>query len=255
MHYHHDPNDPDKGQAASYVYHTLLKNLKQWKSPSGHPVRAIGITHPVILEASLNPPRFLYSPDLREQEMLFRETFNGMNPMGQPGTGNFAPMFQPMPMPMSTEKGAEKGTETDPEKKTNIKEIRQTRFRVQFIWQPVPKEEREVNDIIMNLVAPERAVYNPDPSTIKAEPKLDVPLSAIEEEVNKLNAAITAQNEENKNLPPGDPNRQLNRELLKVSQEQYDAFKTRFLTKGTAETSPMAIKATAVPTSGEMPAM
>jgi hypothetical protein len=234
MHYHHEEKNVDTGQAAGYVVHTLLNNLKQWKSQSGDPVRAIGITHPVLLEASLNPPRFKYSPDIREQEELFRQA-TGFNNMG-PGSS-------PMPMPM--------GSEATPEKESNIIEIRQTRFRLQFVWQPVPKEERQVNDIIMSVVAPKRAEYNPNFGELNAKPKLEVPLSEIETLVAEANKTITEQNEANKLLPLGDPDRKLNQELLKVTQEQYDAFKNRFLVPGTPEQKPQALKATAQPAGGD----
>jgi type IV pilus assembly protein PilM len=244
MHYHHDKTDPDYGQAASYVMHSLLKNFKQWNSSTGQPVRAIGITHPVLVKATTNPTRVLYSPDLREQQMLLQQ--RNMRDMGNMGNVGTAPQNN-----KSEPNAAPDGTK--PEKDSKIKEIYQTRFVIQFVWQPVPKEEREVNDIIMSKVAPDHMTYEPyppNPKAKRAEPNLDVPLSEIEVEVNKLNEQITAENEKQKELDPEDPNRQLQKELLKVTQEQYDKFKTRFLTKGTPETLPSALKASATPESG-----
>jgi hypothetical protein len=141
--------------------------------------------------------------------------------------------------------------ETDPQKNSKdskVRQIRQTRFVIQFIWQPVPKEERDVNDIIWQKVT---APTDPP----KPLPNLDVPLSEIETEVAKANELITAENEKNKALPEGDTERHLKKELLKVTQEQYDKFKTRFLTKGTPEQLPSAIKATLQPAAGDMGSM
>jgi hypothetical protein len=198
-------------------------------------VRAIGITHPVRIQATTNPTKFYYSPDPREQQMLLSAM-------------NVAPMTEGAPTPMGNQGQTNPASpETTPDKKSKIQIIRRTQFKVQFIWQPIPEEEREVNDIIMSLVAPDLAAPNPDPNAKKAAPNLERPFSDIEQAVAKRNEEITAQNEANKMLPLDDPTRQLNKELLKVTQEQFDAFKKRFLTEGTPEESPAAVSASAAP--------
>jgi type IV pilus assembly protein PilM len=222
MHYHHEKDDPDEGQGALYVVHSLLENFKQWKTDSTppHPVRAIGITHPVLIKATTNPTRVWYSPDIREQQMLLQEmNIRETNNMGNVGNVPANNKAETTPMPDGTK----------PEDSKKIKQIRQTRFIVQFVWQPVPKEEREVNDIIMKKVMP-------DPAKV---PNLEVPLAEIEAEVAKANEAIAAENEKN------DESVEKDKEPLKITQEQYDKFKTRFLTKGTPETLPSALKASA----------
>jgi hypothetical protein len=231
LHYHHNDKEQETEVAGLYVVHTLLKNLKQWESHAGGrpvPVRAIGITHAVMLEAPINPDIYLYSSDPREQQLL----------MGQGGFGAGSPMdmntINPMPM------GA------DAEKKPIGKEIHQTKFRMQFVWQPVPKEEREVNDIIMELVAPKELAGDFSESV----PNLEVPFSEIQAAVDKRNEEIKLENDrivaENQLLPPEqEDSRKLTLALLSVTQEQYDAFKQRFLVKGTPETRPISMQGTA----------
>ena len=114
---------------------------------------------------------------------------------------------------------------------------------MQFVWQPVAKDERQVNNIMYNLLRSHQT----------QKQNLDLPFDQIQQEVQKANEAIAKNNakiiEENKLLPEG--SRRLTQEMLAVTQEQYDAFKKRFLTKGTPETLPQNVAAAAAPTGGE----
>ena len=232
MHYHHNEADVTE-MGARYVTNTLLKNLKQWVSPNNVPVRALGITHAVLVKAPQRGDEYMYSSDLREQELINQ---------GGMGNNNMVPGMNPMtPMPMTPMKNGKEG-----EKKVIGETIYQTPFIVQFVWQPVPQEERDVHDIMMELVAP----YEITPDAPKGEPKLDLGFNEIQTAVDERNKRIEAENkkieEQNRQLPPGEKRKQT-QELLKVTQEQYDAFKQRFLVKGTAETRPSAIQVTAQP--------
>ena len=134
------------------------------------------------------------------------------------------------PMPMEGEAAAAK-----PEDLPKGQKIRRTEFMVQFVWQPVPKDEREVNDIMHNLLLKHQAQNQ----------NLDLPFEQIQQAVDKVNEKIAENNakirQDNKLLPEGDPSRQSTPELLKVTPEQYDAFKQRFLVKGTPETLPQKV--------------
>ncbi len=247
MHYHHNEKKPLLEVGGFYVKNTLLKNLKQWISPSGHGVRKIGITHAVLIRDSDKPTEFWYSADPREQALLNGQSPNGMGGMGGEGGEGFPMPTMPMPNPMGT--GAA-------DKPPVGRKIHRTDFEIQFVWQPVPKEEREVNDIIMCFVAPYALTPN-SPENEKLQPNLEVPFDQIQQAVNQRNEQIAKEIEkenqqiemENKRLAPGVPKRQPlpTPEPLKVTQEQYDAFKKRFLVKGTKETSPASIAGSALP--------
>lgn len=244
MHYHHEPNKPKTGVADVYVLHTLVKNLKRWTSRNGFGVRSIGITHPVLIYAPNDPPKFAYAADSREQELLKQQLLGtgagGEGGMGDEGEGGMGTGF---PTP---------GQKEDDEKKKKIdyKKIRQTRFIVQFVWQPVPKEERTVNDIIMQYLAPYELSPNAVDALANSSPNLEVPFETIQEAVNKRNEEIKLENEEEEHKDKDDPTRGQIKELLVVTQEHFDQFKERFLVRGTAETTPKALKASAQPAGG-----
>ncbi len=234
-HYHHEEKK-EIMQADTYVKHTLLKNLQQWATKEHYaPVRKIGITHAVMIYADTNPKLYWYSPDLREQRLLMGQ---------QPGVGNFggtgdmgdeagAPAA---PMPMG-EEGEEGGVK--PADVSNRQKIHRTEFMIQFVWQPVPKDEREVNNIMYDqLIAYQAQNKN-----------LDLPFDQIQQAVNEKNKKIAESNaktrDDNATLPEGDASRQPLQEPLKVTQEQYDAFKQRFMVPGTPETYPKGATAPA----------
>lgn len=246
MHYHHDPTSPTSGVADVYVLHTLVKNLKRWMSQNGYGVRRIGITHPVLIYAPNDPPKFAYAPDIREQKLLEGQLL-GTGAGGEGGApGDMGDMGDVSPFPMPGQNSGE-----DQQKKIDFKKIRQTRFIVQFVWQPVPKEERTVNDIIMQYVAPYELSPNAVESLKTNSPNLEVPFETIQEAVNKRNEQIALENAENEAKDKDDPTRGPVQELLEVTPEHYEAFKQRFLVRGTAETTPWALKASAQPAGGE----
>jgi type IV pilus assembly protein PilM len=155
------------GREINYIEESFLKNLRQWsidiKHPrpeTGIPVRQIGITHPII--AQINPIKDIkYVLDRRKLRAGNRVQGTGRNTL-QPGPGgeNGQP-YPPYPMGGETSSGGtgeagpggETGTtrrrftskpEDGTEKDDNILSVPLTRVTVQFIWQPVPLDKREL---------------------------------------------------------------------------------------------------------------
>lgn len=174
-HYHHDANDPIKGQSHNYVKNTLLENLKkdqvEVKDPlSGQSVgkvdvRRLGITHAIPVWTP-PPGTVQFYPNGRpgaRRGMMGSGGF-GQQPFGGTGglndgglnTGGLTPGgFPPGGQPRST-------LITDDDK-TGSKpiELRLTRFRIEFVWKPTAVSARPP------LVDPNAAA---DPNAAPADP-------------------------------------------------------------------------------------
>lgn len=144
-HFHHDPNDFDKGQFGKYVVHTLMKNLQQWTLPSetGQEIgiRKIGISHPALtLEY---PVKFAFNPNA--PPAFASDDNEGFN---QQSMAEGATIFG---------RGREEDGDRDKRSERNIrnrsqstdpkaKEIDKTFFVVEFCWKPTPPSQRKEKD-------------------------------------------------------------------------------------------------------------
>ena len=148
LHYHHDESKPTTDIGALYVHETLLKNLQSWtvqnpESPTVD-VRKMGITHAVILEDERHP--FEFFPDGRPHgaqrgggEGRFRP--GGFGGIGSGGAGGaFAGDAAAGPGGLG---GAARPRARRVEKEPKVMSINQTRFRLEFVWKPIPVLERQ----------------------------------------------------------------------------------------------------------------
>lgn len=145
QHWHHDPNDVIEGQGVQYVVATLLKNLKQPTiQRDGYPlrhVRVMGITHPTITDFSRTIEKIDVDgnrPETRASRIQTqRGGIGGRGPAATPGLGLGITEEEGLPGtgPMGPMTG---------QKPKQLKDLNRTDFTIEFAWQPIPLEEREL---------------------------------------------------------------------------------------------------------------
>lgn len=147
-HWHHDPTDPTES-GVLYVVHHFLENLQQptvqREGYDQHDVGRMGITHATIIDHKQGNFRF---NEPKKPEVAVSRFGAGARrgvPMGR--RGPMADMYEgseggefgsggPMGTPGLTIPGTS-GSSTG-----ELKEIPETSFVVQFVYQPIPKSER-----------------------------------------------------------------------------------------------------------------
>ncbi|QDT42725.1 Competence protein A [Gimesia alba] len=149
VHYHHDESKPTTDVGVLYVHETLLKNLQSWtvKNPDSAPVdvRKMGITHATVLEDSRDT--FDYYPNGQPRGMRRGMGDGGFTPGGFGGFGGGRPGVLP-----GEEAGFPGGAgiagrprvgAKRPEKDPKIIPLHRTKFKLQFVWKPIPVLERQ----------------------------------------------------------------------------------------------------------------
>lgn len=167
---HHHKEKDAAGQGEVWLRNHFVANLRKWsvsqqfpQATGEVPVRAIGITHPVVVAGGL-PGKFPFILDRRKARSI--GGLNGQEPGGIPGfgpgragpMGSFAPGggaggYAPMPggvVPGGIAPGGVPGRAFNLPRKTagkkeddkNILYIPITTCTVQFVWKPVPLEKR-----------------------------------------------------------------------------------------------------------------
>jgi type IV pilus assembly protein PilM len=153
IHYHHDESDPRAGMGVLYVHDTLLKNLQSWtvKNPNSQEVdvRKMGISHAVVLEDEVRP--FKYYPYGKPPGMnrgMDAGMDRGFSSFGGAPAGGALPDeglgFGAAPMGPMGRPGAGR-PRVRPEKETKMIPLKQTRFKLEFVWKPTPVLERQEN--------------------------------------------------------------------------------------------------------------
>ena len=140
-HYHDDKDDPTMRDVL-YINQTLLKSLHQWVleppvSTVTVPVGKIGISHAAITSAA---PSVLipFDPESQRRKALARAgnrggAGDGLTGRFRPGADIGASPGRRPPVP---------GAAPDDPATSTVKMIPETRFTVQFVWQPIPPDER-----------------------------------------------------------------------------------------------------------------
>ncbi|MCA9053479.1 MAG: pilus assembly protein PilM, partial [Planctomycetaceae bacterium] len=162
--YHNEPTADQTREGILYVYHTLLQNLKQWTiQPRGfsepQPIGMMGIKCPTIVSFQQNidvpfeAPKANQQLASRTQGVLPRRGPGGVRPgRGGPGRGAFG--GQPNYMDSGYMGGEYMNSPGYPNSpggqptpgapgSENVTYLKQTVFVIQFVWQYVPKDERQ----------------------------------------------------------------------------------------------------------------
>ncbi|MCA9117365.1 MAG: type IV pilus assembly protein PilM [Planctomycetaceae bacterium] len=146
VHYHNDKNDPTMRDVL-YVNKTLLDNLNDWQvqqptSTAPVPVGKIGISHAAITSAA--PAKWIpFDPEAHRAREKGRDDGGG-NVFGRPRRRGFGPGAGPDAIPglaAGPVPGGVPGGPDDAARKP-VQMIPETRFTVQFAWQPIPPDER-----------------------------------------------------------------------------------------------------------------
>ncbi|MBV08791.1 MAG: pilus assembly protein PilM [Rubinisphaera sp.] len=146
-HYHHIPDKPETDQGINYLLDRVIPNLQTWtfKQEDGDrvDVRKMGITNPVVLYAKQEVV------DLAQRASNARKDprFNVVNPTNRP-QGDFN---EPMPDafsadPSMEEFGYDNGQPQPGRRNMEFREVHRTQFQIQFVWKPIPEEERLEED-------------------------------------------------------------------------------------------------------------
>lgn len=152
VHYHHIPEKPDTNVRENYIYHTLLKNLKQWQVKHDNmgtavDVRRLGITHPTIISSRTETLELLKKDDITRTKPRINvlddkrpSTGGGFGTGGfgsSPGSGDYNEEDY-RPSGSRSFSAGDEGVE--------VVELQETSFVVQFVWQPKPEKERAETD-------------------------------------------------------------------------------------------------------------
>jgi type IV pilus assembly protein PilM len=125
IHYHHEHDNPLKGQGFLYVNNTLLQSLQQWtvqhEGSAPVPVRQMGISHAAITSHK-SVDKDIYPDGRRVSLQLAARARKGFRPTGRGG-----PRFNNNRLP-------EKAPEVIP--------LKVTTFDMQFVWIHIPIDER-----------------------------------------------------------------------------------------------------------------
>ncbi|QDU50311.1 type IV pilus assembly protein PilM [Gimesia panareensis] len=150
VHYHNDESKPT-GVGVLYVHDTLLKNLQSWtvKNPNSQEVdvRKMGISHAVILEDRVDPFKYYpygKPPGARGMDGGMDRGFAGLG--ARPGMSALPGEdagFGAAPMGPMGRSGVR--PRVRPEKETKMIPLKQTKFKLEFIWKPTPVLERQEN--------------------------------------------------------------------------------------------------------------
>ncbi|WP_166819792.1 type IV pilus assembly protein PilM [Thalassoroseus pseudoceratinae] len=176
---------------------TFLKNLQDWRAEDGFPIREIGISHATLIDTQ--DSKWLYNPDLRIQKMLeSRQTGGGRGRFGEGG----GPMRFNPGNPME---GGGPGSGLSPEDQKLLDsstKVTEWKFVLQFVWQPTPLGERDLNNLLWQLLS-----QNPEATMTEATEQ------------------VTAYNEELKKrkLVGEDTEKQ----EIELTEEKFTAFKTK----------------------------
>ncbi len=144
-HYHHIPDKPETSQGINYLLNTIIPNLQKWqlKQEDGPRVdiRRMGITHPVVLQARQE----LVNLEMRSKRQRSAPRYDAtrQNPFG-PNPMPEREMFDDQFNPEQGYEGDGRPGQTTP--RGELKEVHQTSFVIQFIWNPIPKDERLEED-------------------------------------------------------------------------------------------------------------
>lgn len=148
VHYHHIPERPETDVRENYVYHTLLKNLKQWQvkhpnMPGPVDVRRMGITHPTIISSRTTTLQLEKRGDITRK----KPRINVLDRDNRPSRSGFNSGFGSSSSPESIDDSAS-GIPNSPTEEENVEiiELQETKFIVEFVFQPVPVEERAETD-------------------------------------------------------------------------------------------------------------
>jgi type IV pilus assembly protein PilM len=189
IHYHNDPNDKNKsGQTEEYVDYYFLKNLQEWsieRDGQAVPVRAVGITHPVIMMTKL-PELLTFDPDGQLTESTTGGGFgfsgegfddtegmeddadddasggadgaDGADGSGDSGGGGNPLSGSGIQNPLAN--GVSSAEDVRNLKKANEKEnedaklekLSRTRFSLDFVWQPIYGDKRIAFDALRQVL-------------------------------------------------------------------------------------------------------
>ncbi len=147
LHYHHEPNNPTKGQGQQYVFATLLDNLKKEvvQQPSAvgggqvtqTDVRRLGISHATLIWSPQPRPVMFYPngrPGVRRNVAPVPQGF------GEAAPAPFIPGGQPAPLnPLAP---GVRGLDDEKDQTKRI-EIRMTQFTIEFVWKPTLVKDRK----------------------------------------------------------------------------------------------------------------
>ena len=150
-----------------FIQQTLLKSLQQWTMQHEGtrreiPIRLMGITHATVI-AEYTPVRVIYDPSGRATGQSYGGGLGGGEGMEYPGGGNSgypgggSPSYpgggvgSPMPggggvrgsgvnngLPIGP------GDLPEPEKKSEVEEIKMFKFTIQFAWRQSPQEQMQL---------------------------------------------------------------------------------------------------------------
>ena len=158
VHYHHDESKPRTEVGDLYVVNTLLNNLQSWTmkqegSTLEVPVRQIGISHATIVRSYPRVKVKFYplgqGPRVDYDALSAGRGRFGADPTMAPDAGAFEPRADGFgAAPGGARRGggllyAAKGLSTRAQTQPTFIEIPQTKFTIQFVWKPIPKEERQ----------------------------------------------------------------------------------------------------------------
>jgi len=234
VHYHNDPNDKNmSGEGEQYVDFYFLKKLQEWsieRDGQTIPVRAMGITHPVIMESVDHAP-FTFDPEGRPQQGS-RDAFTfgqspgpgaGMQGPGGPGGGPGGPgggggpggpgggpggplggAQNPLgPAASGVSAGdvrnLKKQSEQESEQK-KLERIRKTWFSIEFVWQPTYGEKRGAFNVLHHFLK-----ESPDADFLEAQKNLREKdrLDLTEDQFKEYQSKHTTKGE----APQADPNK------------------------------------------------
>ncbi|WP_237228731.1 type IV pilus assembly protein PilM [Rubinisphaera sp. JC750] len=157
-HFHHLPEHPETDQGINYLLHTIVPNLQKWelKQEDGPkvPVRKMGISHPVVLEARMEVVPLQEKKKRNKNGPRYDAT--GRNPF----RGNVMENPDMVEMTPNYAGDGNLGTTQAPE---DARMVHRTTFVIQFAWKPTPVSERPEED---PLAVTEEAA---DPSAVTTE--------------------------------------------------------------------------------------
>jgi len=137
-HYHHIPDKPETDQGINYLLDRVIPALQSWtyQQEDGPrvDVRRMGITNPVVTMAKQQ----IVNLEQRSKNLRQKPRINVIDPRTNP-QNTFNPLMEEGSPP---DMGYEGGQVQPGKRPVDLREVHQTLFKIQFVWKPIPEEER-----------------------------------------------------------------------------------------------------------------
>ncbi len=140
-HFHHIEDQPETNQGVNYLLNTIIPNMLAWEVQQVDgprvDVRKLGISHPLVVQ--VNQGLVNLQQKSKQQRTTPRIDVTRRNPFA-PGQRRGA-MEEPMPSDYSMDGQGSSAVNPD-----ELREVHRTGFVIQFVWKPIPADEREETD-------------------------------------------------------------------------------------------------------------